>query len=116
MENRYKCPECNTPLNDSMFCVKCCSKWTKTTQKEQEESNNDFIACATGEGKDIFGHFDNMIKSNDNKKSSKQLADEHWGYIEALLKAHEEEYNIKQIEFHYKSAFIHGYKHAMEDK
>ena len=47
----------------------------------------------------------------------KQLADDHWEYIEALLNRH----SIKLLdlgiaEFHYKTAFIHGYKHGKEDK
>ena len=43
------------------------------------------------------------------------LVQSHWNYIEQLLKAHDTlEGDIKVIEFHYKSAFIHGWKHAME--
>lgn len=83
----YKCPQCNTPLNESNFCVKCCQKY--------------------------------LVVKNENTipKTSKQLADEHWGYIVGLLEAHEEDNKlIDQIGFHYKSAFIHGYKHAMEEK
>lgn len=85
----YWCPSCGNKLNASMFCSFCCSTWATLPRVEDIQ---------------------------EPKKDANQLADEHWGYIEALLKAHEEEFNIKQIEFHYKSAFIHGYKHAMEDK
>ncbi len=47
---------------------------------------------------------------------SKELAEAHWGYIKQLLKAHNEpELVIGLIGFHYKSAFIHGYKHAEEE-
>ncbi len=45
-----------------------------------------------------------------------KLADEHWAFIFDTLKVHE--VNSEQIEIaklHYKSAFIHGYKHAWED-
>jgi len=49
--------------------------------------------------------------------NAKKLADEHWSYIESLLQTHCEDSDvIKKIKFHYKSAFIHGYKHAMEDE
>ena len=47
---------------------------------------------------------------------AEELAQAHWDYIESLLKAHEviaEE--IQTAEFHYISAFIHGYKHGVED-
>lgn len=41
----HKCPICNIPLNESMFCIKCCSKWTKS-EPGKEESNEDFMAWA----------------------------------------------------------------------
>lgn len=182
MEKIYNCPQCDMVLNDHMFCVKCCSKWTKSEvigqalqQLIEALKRTEYIyasqlkkhsrkykglsrleqrlvvetlindGCATKNGlkllSNIYKPLEEELKKDDFiawgnyetieeaeiewsdidsitnlPKTSKQLADEHWGYIEALLKAHEEEFNIKQIEFHYKSAFIHGYKHAMEDK
>lgn len=45
-----------------------------------------------------------------------KLVEDHWKYIKELLVAHgEEEYVIGVCEFHYKSAFKHGFKHAAED-
>jgi len=47
----------------------------------------------------------------------KKLINKHWGYIEALLKAHnEDKKTIKKIKYHYKTAFVHGYKHCEESK
>jgi len=49
------------------------------------------------------------------KDKSKELAEAHWSYIEALLQAN----NVlpsKSDKFHYKSAFIHGYKHGRTDQ
>lgn len=47
---------------------------------------------------------------------AKKLANDHWKYIEALLYTHDEpEDNVKKAEFHYITAFEHGYKHALED-
>ena len=46
---------------------------------------------------------------------TEELAKAHWDYIEKLLITHDvmgEERNI--IGFHYKTAFIHGYKHGVE--
>ena len=44
-----------------------------------------------------------------------ELAKEHWEYLAKLLRVHgvgEEE--IHKIGFHYKTAFIHGWKHCFE--
>ena len=47
---------------------------------------------------------------------AKKLAEEHWRYVGDLLLTHgEPEHNVNVIGWHYKAAFIHGYKHAMED-
>ena len=47
--------------------------------------------------------------------NSKELADAHWKYIEALLMIHENDQDfVDVIGFHYKSSFIHGYKHGIE--
>lgn len=53
---------------------------------------------------------------NDIADRAKLLADQHWKYVRELLLAHGlggEEVGI--AEYHYLSAFRHGYKHAMED-
>lgn len=44
----------------------------------------------------------------------KEMVDGHWHYIEQLLRTHGQNVNIKVIEFHYKSAFVHGFKHGIE--
>jgi hypothetical protein len=45
-----------------------------------------------------------------------ELAEAHWEYIEGLLKAHYiEEYLLSVARFHYKEAFMHGYKHCYQD-
>lgn len=47
------------------------------------------------------------------------LAEEHWSYVRSLLVAHgddEDSSVLNQIEFHYKSAMIHGYKHGVSDR
>ena len=50
------------------------------------------------------------------KNRSKELSEAHWKYLQDLLRTHEvEEVNIKTIGFHYKSAFVHGYGHGVED-
>jgi PP-loop superfamily ATP-utilizing enzyme len=50
------------------------------------------------------------------KSDPKELAYAHWGYVRELLEAHEEtDAVIERCGFHYVSAFLHGYKHALED-
>ncbi len=41
------------------------------------------------------------------------LIDKHWEYINSLLSAHDAR-DIKAIEFHYRTAFAHGWKHHRE--
>lgn len=44
------------------------------------------------------------------------LAQEHWDYIRDTLKVHGESDDvIEKIGWHYTTAFVHGYKHAIED-
>jgi hypothetical protein len=55
-------------------------------------------------------------------RDPEQLAQQHWAYVEQVIR-HEwgetenmdEEY-LKALEFHYKSAFAHGFKHGKEEK
>lgn len=45
----------------------------------------------------------------------KKLSEDHWKYIKELLLVHGlNEVDINTIGFHYKAAFIHGYKHGQE--
>jgi len=50
----------------------------------------------------------------ENTEKVIELAEAHWKYVEAVLEAHNV-HNVDEIGFHYKSAFIHGYKHGVED-
>jgi len=55
-------------------------------------------------------------KDQENVSRVKELIEEHWKYIENLLRAHNTTTcDMKGIEYHYKTAFMHGYKHALED-
>lgn len=49
-------------------------------------------------------------------KEIQKLIEDHWNYINDLLYAHGQSKEIIEIvEFHYKTAFEHGWKHAIED-
>ena len=51
----------------------------------------------------------------EEEKILERLVNEHWCYINALLDAHNESEEIRdKISFHYRSAFIHGWKHHKE--
>lgn len=52
---------------------------------------------------------------SDDTERAESLATAHWLYIESLLSAHgQDETTIEQCGFHYRTAFVHGWKHAME--
>lgn len=54
---------------------------------------------------------------NREPATADRLADEHWSYIRFLLLTHgTKEEDLGQVEFHYRSAFVHGYKHGLEAK
>lgn len=45
-----------------------------------------------------------------------KMADAHWGYVASVLRTHGETDDvIEKCGHHYKTAFIHGWKHAKED-
>jgi len=45
-----------------------------------------------------------------------KLAAAHWAYIKELLESHHVDPDeVERIGFHYKAAFVHGYKHAKQD-
>lgn len=44
-----------------------------------------------------------------------ELAQAHWDYVASVLKAHGvDEQVIEVCGHHYRTAFVHGWKHAME--
>ena len=47
------------------------------------------------------------------EKTAAQLADEHWGYVKELLELHDAS-QVRTVGWHYRTAFIHGYKHGQE--
>jgi len=52
----------------------------------------------------------------DKSTRAKELAEAHWGYVRGILEAHGiEEKKMKEVAYHYPTAFVHGYKHAIED-
>jgi len=63
-----------------------------------------------------------VVKPAGSGSKSQELAAAHWRYVEEVLRqAYKEdsktvEAYIAEIGFHYRSALIHGYKHAMEEK
>ena len=48
-------------------------------------------------------------------KTAEQLAEEHWGYVKAVLIHHgESQRTIGLIGFHYREAAVHFYKHGKD--
>jgi len=49
-------------------------------------------------------------------KKPEDLAEEHWAYVRDTLRVHgEDDAVIEKIGWHYTTAMVHGYKHAIED-
>jgi hypothetical protein len=47
---------------------------------------------------------------------AEELAEAHWQYIKGILLVHDvTPAEIVECGYHYKTAFVHGYKHAIED-
>ena len=52
----------------------------------------------------------------DIKQRGIELGEQHWSYIEQVLKIHgEDESVIEKIGFHYKQAMKHGFKHGIAE-
>ena len=46
-----------------------------------------------------------------------KLIDDHWDYVKSVLDhAHMDADEMDNIEFHYKTAFEHGWKHGMGEE
>jgi len=43
-------------------------------------------------------------------KTPKELADQHWTWVDAVLRL-----GLSLVEYLYKTALIHGYKHGYDD-
>ena len=57
------------------------------------------------------------MNNEDISKRGTILGEQHWKYIENLLKLHNEDNRkIEQIKFHYIQAMKHGYKHGIKEK
>ena len=52
-----------------------------------------------------------------DEKKVEKLADEHWEWIEGLWSSlpDDSQFGISTCEYLYKTAFIHGWKHAIAD-
>ena len=56
--------------------------------------------------------------SRDIYQASKQMAGEHWSYVESLIRITNPDLPkriIDMMRFHYTTAMVHGYGHGYED-
>lgn len=51
-------------------------------------------------------------------ESAEKLAEEHWStYVKVILRAHGEDDDvIEKCGVHYRTAFVHGFKHGAESR
>ena len=53
--------------------------------------------------------------NREQEEKAKQIAKEHWEYLCKVLKTHNVDNRLIDIVgFHYKTSFIHGWKHSFE--
>jgi len=86
-----------------------------------------------GDRRDMAGEFvctgcaANLMEiENRPGDNAEELAAAHWNYIEQVIRNEyagmdaTSEFNLdeycRQVGFHYRTAFVHGYKHGREDK
>ncbi len=62
-----------------------------------------------------LSHFSKKFITKQLANNGEELANQHSQYITALLNQYEDANILDKIIFHYKTAFIHGYKHGIED-
>jgi len=69
------------------------------------------------------------VNKKETEETSKKLAHDHWAYIQKTLEKQNKnmceifqkpdqkllDVAMEIIEYHYKTAFIHGYKHGKKD-
>ena len=57
-----------------------------------------------------------LNKEVDERHFVKKLIDDHWKYIKGVLEntKSKTDYEITEIEYHYKTAMEHGWRHAKE--
>ena len=93
-----RCSGCGDVLLDNDYpvfdnhvgfiCCECLDMADEATQKQQAQPQND----------------------------AQELASDHWSYVRGVLQAAGLfDDQIEDIEYHYISAFVHGYKHGVED-
>lgn len=103
------------------YCKECESKkahdyWLR--KKKQKETPKEKIAS----GVSVFKKLAEKTMPAGNPPpagEAQKLADEHWDYVRSVLETHfpdEDNKEWKDFEFHYKTAFVHGYKHGRQAK
>lgn len=94
----YKCKVCNV---GSMIELRICQRAEYLLKPKDINTVNKMI---------------DTVEEAIARKRLKKLTNDHWSYIDELLRTHDvSDEKITLVEFHYKTAFEHGYKHAKEE-
>jgi hypothetical protein len=90
----------------------------RLVEKKQDRVENWFSPAPESTGKErnrpAVGGAPTAGSSTDVVRRAAELIEEHWKYIEDLLRVHGVD-NLELVGWHYKAAFLHGYKHGRED-
>lgn len=115
----------NNAQNDEFkTCKECGKKFYKEDTRPSLWSRQKFctVSCASKNGQRKRYKKETMMeKQKEYAKTAKaqidvaEIAADHWSYIENLLTTHMVDGDLVEIVgFHYRTAFVHGWKHAME--
>ena len=126
-DTTWPCPELCGEKISAETCLDC---YLDALDYIDEEPDNFCLHCdAAKRGLDVIKNESYLSKvtapfhkSDDKKKldvsNGSELADQHWQYISNLLAVSmpQERFDmmIDSIAFHYRTAFLHGYKHGIE--
>jgi hypothetical protein len=88
-----------------IWCPRCLQE--KTVARWIESAKAEAVATAR----------ESATADEPAREDPKALAEAHWGYVREVLLAHDEFAEIaEKCGFHYRSAFVHGFKHGVESR
>jgi NTP pyrophosphatase (non-canonical NTP hydrolase) len=81
-----------------------------------EKKPEKFVKEAGWQGEEKAGNINLKFVGPAIIETPEKMAELHWNYIKSLLVAHgfADDYSLNLIGFHYRTSFVHGFKHGVE--
>lgn len=114
--NSWPCPDLDGAIMTAMNCFDFFMDALNC-----EEPDETCLSCQNSRRAIEWKKRELQVKSGkvDTKTNVHKLADDHWKYIVNLLAVSMPKSQflstVEMASFHYKTAFVHGYKHGQED-